>query len=499
MDQGRRSNGTFAKGVSGNPTGRPRRDEGQKRSDGYVNAFLGHGTSRDRRIVTTHATCNVTDLQALDLRRGNWLAARVCELIDSEAFRRGYELKLDDKEEAEAVMKAAEKLCVNRWTRDAGQMERTCGGAALFPVLEGALGDLSTPLELEDGPRIATITAIHLLEPRELIPVDWYTDVRDPKFRRPSVYRLSPLSGGGAQFVGTQLIHESRLAIYPGVRMTVQSMAGQRLGWGDNVLNRVAEVLADFGLSWGSAATILHNYSQRVVKYKGLMDMLRQEGGEALIQKRVAAMDMVANALRAVPLDAEDDLVNVTTTVSGLPDLLIQFAQLISAAADMPMTRLFGMSPAGMNATGEHDAEGWYERVGARQDDHTHHVEWLLRLIMLSADGPTGGKEPEVWSAEWRPLREPSEKEDAETRKLTSEADKNWYDIGAASSDDIAKSRFGGDTFSRETTVDWKAREAQKKIDAQQAAQLDAQAIAALGRKPAAHAAEPAPPEPKPR
>jgi len=460
-----------------------------------VNAFLGHGTSRDRRTVTTHRTCNVGDIAAIDLRRGNWLAARVCELIDADAYRRGFELKLDDKEQAEQVMAAVEALCIGKRAMAAGQMERTCGGAVLFPVLDGALGDLAEPLELEDGPRIATFRAIHLLEPRELVPVEWYADITSDKFRRPSHYRLWPLSGGGGTAgARTVIVHESRLAIWPGLRFTEETLPGQRLGWGDSVLNRVADVLADFGLSWGSAATILHNFSQRVFKLKDLTEMLRVEGGEALLQKRVAAMDMVANALRALPIDANDDMINVTTSVAGFADLLIQFAQLISAAADMPMTRLFGMSPAGLNATGEHDAEGWYERVGARQHEHTYNLEWLIRLLLLSADGPTGGKEPDVWSIEWRPLQKPSEKEDAETRKLAAEADKIYFEAGVLSSDDIAKSRFGGDTYSRETTVDWKAREAQKKIDEANAAAIagDTAAMTAMGRAPAKAPAEPA-------
>ena len=477
--------GTFPPGVSGNPAGRPRR---QQRADGYVNAFLGHGTTRDRRTVTTHRTCAVNDLTAIDLRRGNWLAARVCELPDADAFRRGFELKLDDKEQAEEVMGAAEALCIAKRVMAAGQMERTCGGAALFPVLEGALGPLDAPLELDAGsPRIARVAAIHLLEPRELVPVYWYTDLTSEKFRRPSHYQLWPLSGGAGASARTVIVHESRLAIWPGLRFTEQTLPGQRLGWGDSVMNRVAEVLADFGLSWGSAATILHNFSQRVFKLKDLTEMLRVEGGEALLQKRVAAMDMVANALRALPIDANDDMINVTTSVAGLADLLIQFAQLISAAADMPMTRLFGMSPAGLNATGEHDAEGWYERVGQRQQDHTYNLEWLIRLLLLSADGPTAGKEPDIWSIEWRPLQKPSEKDDAETRKLAAEADKIYFEAGVLSSDDIAKSRFGGDTYSRETNVDWAARKKQQALEAKQAAAVvaaDPAAMAAMGRGP---------------
>lgn len=495
MQSKRRTDGTFAPGTSGNPSGR--------RHDGYVNAFMGHGTTRDRRTYTRHQTAHVNDVQAIDLRRGNWLAARICELRDADAYRRAYELKLEDKDTAENVMAAIEGLGLNKKAMEAGQTEMTCGGAALFPVLDGALGKLEDPLELKEGEpsKIGKVLAIHLLEPRELTPVAWYTDINHPKFRRPERYRLTPLTSGMAGAVISQVeIHESRLAIYPGKRITEQPLPGQRLGWGDSALNAVHETLSDFGVSWGSAATILHNFTQRVFKYKGLMDTLREEGGEALIQKRVATTDMVANALRALILDGDDDFISVSTSVSGLAEMLIQFAQVISAAADIPMTRLFGMSPAGLNATGEYDAEGWYERVGIRQDDHTHTVEWLIRLLLLSADGPTNGQEPDVWSIEWRPLAEPSEKEDAETRKLTAETDKIYWEIGAPA-EDILRSRFDGDTYSRETTIDWNAYEKQKKIDDENAAALDKAALTAMGREPTKPNGEPKPngqPKPEP-
>lgn len=454
------------------------------RKDGFVNTFTGHGTDRDRRTATTHATGVVVDINAIDLRRGNWLAAKICEALDDDAFRRGYELKLDDKEQAEAVTNAAELLGVNKKVEFAGQMERTAGGCALFPVLDGALGDLSEPLVLDAGePRIGKVQAIHLLEPRELMPASWYTNLSDLKFGRPASYYFRPIIGGMAGVATPyQVIHESRLAIWPGLKFTRQPLPGQRLGWGDSALNRANEAIFDHGLSWGSAASILHDFAQGVIQLDQLVEMLREEGGEALVQKRLAVMDMTRSSLRSMVIDKNDTFTRTQTPVSGLADLLREGNQFIAAIADMPMTRLFGMSPAGLNATGESDMEGWYERVGIRQTDHTANLTWLLRLIMLSADGPTLGEEPDEWSIEWRPLSKPSEKETADTRLAVAQADKIYFDMGAASSDDIAKSRFGGDTYSMETTVDFAARDAQKKIDDERAAELDKASLAAMGR-----------------
>lgn len=469
----------------------------QARNDGFSNPYTGHGTSRDRRRYTRHYTSALSDQSALDLRRGNWIAGRACELLDEDAFGKGYELSLEDKKLTEDVTKFLKKLGVNEKLKWAGQMERTVGGAALFPVLDGALGDISEPLDLENGPRIVAIKAIHQLEPRELTPVEWYRDMMHPKFRQPSHYRLTPMFGGGGGATRMSVVHESRLEIYPGLRFTNEVLPGQRSGWGDSTLNRSSDELQDFGLSWGSAATIIHNFSQRVIKYKGLMKMLERKDGESIMEARIRLMDMAANALRALPLDADDDFVNIAMSVAGLSDLLVQEAQLVCAAIGIPMTRMFGMQPAGLNATGEFDDQGWDDLVVNRQGEHTPHAERLIRMALLAVDGPTGGKEPDVWSMNWHPLKNQSPKEDAETRKLTAETDEIYYGMGAPA-ESILRSRFEG-KYSRDTVIDWNNFDAQKKLDEQRVAAADAAALDALERGPDDGGEKPPAPGEKPK
>lgn len=476
----RTANGQFA---TGNP-GRKRKRE--LRADGLVNAFTAHGTRRDVRSYTKHRTKALRDTEAIDLRRGNWLARKICEWLPSDCFRKGYKLSLPgDKELAEKVMTVAESLQLNQRIVEAGQMERAAGGAALFPVIEGALGSLSSPLELDKSPRIVAVKAIHLLEPRELEPATWYQQLDHPKFRQPETYRVWPItSGTGASSPVT--VHESRLVIFGGRRVSVEQLPDQRWGWGDNELTPVYEALYDYGMSWGSAATILRNFSQRVIKFKQLAEILKEEGGEALVTRRAEMMDMIANTLRILPLDAEDDLVNVASSVGGLADLLIELAQVVSAAAGMTMTRLFGRSAGGLNATGEHDQQIDHDTIANEQaNKYTCRVEQLIRLIMLSTNGPTKGKEPPVWSIEWKPLKQQSEKEVAETRKLTAETDQINIDAGVYDARTAAESHYKGDTFSPDITINWAEWEKQNKIREEQAEAIAANPddVKALGRE----------------
>lgn len=484
---GRTANGRFGPGNPGNP--RRNRVKRELRTDGLVNAFTGQGTSRDRRSYTKHRTKPLSDTAALDLARGNWLAKRIVNWLPRECFRKGWTLSIPGKPElvkkVTTAIGGAGGLRLNWNMKRAGAMARAAGGSALFPVLTGALPKLSEPLDLEtDGNRILKVEAFHLLEPRELTPLKFYGDIEHPKFRQPELYEVWPLSGG-MTMARAVVVHESRLLVFRGERLTEEALPGQRWGWDDNVLTPVHEAIYDYGISWGSAATLLQNFSQRVIKFAQLAEILKEDTGEALIQKRIANMDMVANVLRALPLDKDDELVNVSTSVAGLADLLVELAQVVSAAADMTMTRLFGRAPAGMNATGEYDSDADHERIETEQTDvYTDPVESALRMVMLSQDGPTGGKEPPDWSVAWKPLKQQSAKEVAETRKIDAEADQIRIDSGVISRRDAAKSRYGSDTYGDSITVDWTEWEKQEKVDQERAADIAAslEDRAALGR-----------------
>jgi len=111
--------------------------------------------------------------------------------------------------------------------------------------------------------------------------------------------------------------------------------------------------------------------------------------------------------------DAEGEQVeNIAVNFAGVPESMDRVMMEVAAAAGMPVTLLWGRSPAGQNATGESDWQNWYEEVASYQDDVLlTPVKRLVELVMLSKQGPTGGKVPDSWKLEWNPLREMSDSE----------------------------------------------------------------------------------------
>ena len=451
-----------------------------------MNLATAMGTRRDKRTHGFYEADIVTDIEAIQLWRSDYLSRVVIEARPDDAFRRGVGIKMDDVALVKEIIDDLQALKMLEIFRHACHVENACGGCGILPILND-VGDFSEPL---NPASITKMTAIHTFEPRELIPATWYSDLSNPKYGKPETYRLQPLTNG---FVTTsalqQVIHETRMVILPGRRITRLIQPGQRLGWGDSVLSGVYQVIRDFGHTWGSIAAIIDNFAQGVLKLKDYAELMQDDQGEAIVQRRLQNMDMMTSSLRSLAMDKDDDFSRIVTSVAGLADLASENLFVVCAAAQMPASRLFGMAPKGLNATGEGDLTNWYDGVDSwRVNTITSPLEQLIEMYMLGKDSATGGEIPDEWCIEYPSLEEPTDKEEADRRFVVAQTDKIYaIDIGAVPPETIATSRWKSGFYSAEMTVDWDEWEKQqalqaKKDDMVQMAALKAQAAIAAGK-----------------
>lgn len=464
------------------------------RADGYFNPLSAIGTSADPAFWTMFCPDPVTDLEARELWEGNDLAAKIIELPPNDAFRKAFEIDTGDKVQGEKIMGALEDLNVCEQFKIAAQYERAYGGAALYPVINDGQ-DFSQPLR-ENG-RIPSITDLIVLEPRELMPVSWYRDLQNSprgRFRKPMRYRLNPIVPGGAINVG-QLIHESRLITFPGIVTSQDRARGARSGWGSSVLTRTKKALAGFGISWAGIETLMHRIEQGVYKLKGFSEMIAQDDGTA--EHALGRIDRLRSLVNMLVIDGDDDYQRLGVPLAGVAAILDNLMIRVSASADFPVTRMFGRSPAGQNATGESDSQNWDDVIQALQAHHYGpRVERLVRLYMLSNDSVTGGKEPAMWSVKWLPLRQLTEVEQATRNKLQAEADDIQIQNTVLSAAIVRVKRYGGDTYSMNTQLS--PKELNEMTVAEEAAHEAEIAAAEQAAKAAASAPDPNAPAPDP-
>lgn len=476
---GRAEGGRFAKGQSGNPHGARRQRPSTSRADGWTSLLSGLGTLRDKREHVAFVPSIIDPITAENLYRGDDLAARIIETLPKAGTRQGFDLHIVAEEDAGPGVAPTEidadgraratgsarrdfetlkKEVEHRWSElglvrelfRAWCYARAYGGAAILIGVDDGNTNLAEPLAVGN---VRSLDHLTTLEAREIQPIAWYGNPQARKFGKPAIYQLTPQTTGqnveGVSFTQTIRIHETRLIIFDGVRVSRRQMSMDS-GWGDSILSRVANVLRDFNLSWSAAGTLVVDFAQAVFKMKGLNDLLGEDSKD-IFKQRMLGMEMSRSVARATMIDADDDFTRVATPVAGLPDLLDRFTTRLAMAAELPLPLLAGESPGGLNTSG---ASGdqlrmFYDNAKAAVDEHIIPAMRYITQILFQ----TLGGEPAQWSVEARPLWQSSQTEILQQRKTQSEIDSAYLDRGVLDGVEVRKSRFGGKSFSFETTV----------------------------------------------
>lgn len=365
------------------------------------------------------------------------------------------------KDLQEGISKHLASLGTDAVLKEAMCYERAGGGGAVLIGANDYTIDLREPLDLK---RVRSLDWLTPLEARELSPLYWYNNPRAPKFGQPAIYQLTPYMIG-APIDGytpqTTQIHESRLLIFPGIRVSRRLLNSGTFGWGDCVFTRVKNALRNFNMSQQSAAVLLSDFSQAIYKIKGLADVLGNDPMAAL-KERMLAVELMRSICRAIIVDGDEDFERKSTTMTGFPETMDRIAQYLAAAADMPLTLIMGTSPAGMNATGASDIRFFYDRVSSVQTLRV--APAILRLTEIELAIRKQNPDDINHSVKFKPLYQPTEKEIADAHLSQANADAVYLTNQVVSPEEMALSRFGGDQYSYETRLDFEARAAQEAI-----------------------------------
>lgn len=451
--------------------------------DGWMNVLTGMGTGRDRSEATMMgAAAQLVPEQLAAIYDADDFAATIVDALPDDALRDGWtttrrasardgdELDGDDaKEQAAAIDRRCAELGVSKKLNEAAKWGRLYGGSAIFVVVRDGLRP-TDPLDID---RVSKLVALTVMERSELTPVSYYRDPLAPKYGEVQTWRFQSSTGGGSLE-----IHESRLLRFEGVT-TTRLRRRQENGWSLSVLTRVYEILRDAGVNWKSVSAILTDASVGVWSIKGLAANIAN-GRRKEVQDRMEVANMAKSVGRAVLLDADGERFEFRgAPLSGLDVLLDKTWLRVSAAARMPFTRLMGMSPAGLNATGASDIRLWYDAVKTyRTDDLQPALEVIVRLIAREL----GNASPGEWTITWPSLWQMSPTEQAAHRKTIADTDALYIDKGVVTKEEVTATRFGGGQYSDgPIVVDLEEREAGE-ADAE-AEQLEREAEAARAAK----------------
>lgn len=435
------------------------------RADGWYSMVTGIGTStHDKRMGADFCADVVPHSLAVEIMRGDDIGHRAVRIPVEDALRNGFDFTavadedddLDTKELQEEIEADWETLEVMSKVSEAMGYEGSFGGAAILLGVRDGQNDLSVPLNMRS---VRDLEFLNVFEPRECVPAYYYSNPRKPKYGKPSHYQLAPYSPGtekdGQTHNETIFVHESRLLVFPGIKVT-RDLLSHTDGWGDSKLTMMAGVLRDFNMAWAGTGIIINEYGMGTYKMAGLAELLGEQGGEKLVQDKLRSMQLSRSIVKATLIDAEDDYVQSVINVTGLSELLKSFmSRMSSAAGGIPITKLFGVAPAGLNSSGDSDIDQWDDRVKSiQQDKVVPHIKRITEILLHVKKSKT-----KSWSVTPRPLRQQTDQEKADTRNKQSDTDVKYIQAGVVTPLEIAESRFGGDVYSLETVIDFDGRE----------------------------------------
>jgi len=435
------------------------RDRSRARMDAWVNEVTGFGTTRDKTTYGRYAgPTRLSDSELTALYSGNDLAARMVDHVPDEMFREGVIVETGDAELNAWVAERLDNLNAcdrfsdgERWGRLYG------GGAVLIGADDGR--PASTPLIPE---RARGVRYLYDFDRRSLWPASYYTTPGHPKLGQPETYLIT---SHHVMSSTSTVVHESRLILFGGAKTdhwTKQEFGG----WDLSILQRPNDVIRMFETGWKAVEIMMTDANQAVFKMTGLADLISAPNGQQAMEKRFAYVDKRRSVVRALVVDADsnESFERQSASFDSIPNLLDKFCLRLAASVPMPVTILMGQSPAGMNATGDSDFRGHYDRLKSRQTLHVApRIRHLVKLILQSKDSPTRGKVPETITVTFPPLWTPTPMEEATRRKTIAEADALYIQNQVFTPDEVALTRGRPDGLDAQVLLSDEAIKAREK------------------------------------
>ncbi|NLR96628.1 DUF1073 domain-containing protein [Rhizobium sp. P38BS-XIX] len=391
--------------------------------DGLVSLASRMGTERDKAASVFYTQPILTDEQIIAAYRGSWLPRKIVDIpaLDSCRKWRNWQAASDQI----GLIDAEERrLNLRGKVLEASTKARLFGGAALFIGSEDA--DPALPLEME---RVGKGGLRHLtmLTRRQLSAGDIDSDPTSEWYGKPKFYTLTGANGSQVT------IHPSRLVIFKGAMTPVEEFGG--LGnhaWGESVLAATFDAIKNADSTAANIASLVFEAKIDIIKVPQFSANIGNQAYEDAVLRRYALANTIKGVNGTLILDAEEEYDSKSAPLSGLTDILMAFLQIVAGAADIPVTRLLGQSPAGLNATGTADMKNYHDRIQAIQElDYTPAMSRLDECLIRSA---TGSRDPAIYST-WAPLEQMSEKERADIFKTKAEAARALF--GSASGEEI--------------------------------------------------------------
>lgn len=411
--------------------------------DSLRNVLTGLGvTGRDWRQHTELVAAPLLTQDQIDaLYQDDFLAARIVDAVAEHATRRWVRITVEGdgtkEDTGRQILDALEDLDAPAKFTRLMQLDRKDGGAVMLLGANDGLA-LDNPLDLT---RVSALKALHVTERAPWTPGPIETDPTKEWFGEPTYFDLAPVSGtssesaalsaGKPTTAGRHRVHRTRMIILRGVRVSERALVANK-GWGQSSMQRARGSIVRYGETWGHVGGAMKHLSQTVLGIKGFNKVIAADV-DATLQNRLAVLNIFRSLFNMIALDADNEtLTEVEAKLAGVDPIMLRVMDDVAAAAEMPLSLLFGHSPAGFSQDDKPGMRNFYDSVHLKQRRILGGpINRVIEVLLGSKDGPTKGAKPDRWQVEWLPLVEETAEEISVRRKRDAETDAALVGVGA--------------------------------------------------------------------
>lgn len=373
-----------------------------------VNLVSKMGTNQDKASHDRFAFFVPKSVYELDnIYQSDWVANKIVNRPTQDMFRKGYYFTGVAGSSLTRLNAELKRLKADTHLAQAVSWARLYGKAYVL-LASHDNDDLTKPLNTAKG-----LSYIKALSVKQLSPTSDYLPASQAGgfFDKPRFYQIQNMEN----VLG--LVHHSRVLV---------------IEWQDgvSVLQKVYDELLRFARVNNNASSLVHESKIDVIRTPDLATQIEMNSDNVF--KRFSLVSLMKSNNGMLVLDKEEEYDSKAYSFGGLPELMREFAIQTAGACDIPYTILFGQSPAGMNATGEHDTSNYYDTVASYQSLYLKPLFDDLLDIVCGYLGLTA-------DLHFNPLWQIDEKTLSEVEKNHAERHKIYLELGIITESQIAK------------------------------------------------------------
>ena len=407
------------------PRGAQPNTEAVSVQDAFSNPLfrLGYG-SQSPLEATEYPLTRMTDNYALlnSLYRDNWVVQNVVGIIPDDMTKKWFApAGAVGPEHLKELDRVQRVTALRERVNEGLRWGRLYGGAAGLIMIRGQEGMLGQPLELESI-YPGTFQGLYILDRWQgVVPgMELVFEGGEPV---PAYYSITDARGNTVAKV-----HHSRLVRFTGRDLPFLERVAE-LYWGESEVEALYNDVVKHDNVAANMAALTFRANVDTMEVQNLDQLFSVTSGEQ--QRRfwnvMQAQSVMKSNFGMQLVNRGDQIKNTQYTFTGLQEVYDSMCLDLSGASRIPVTKLFGRSPAGMNATGESDLRNYYDYVDTLREAKLRPIlEKLLPVLAMSAWGAV----PDGLDITFPPLWTPTAAEVAEIALKKAQAIQDTFQAG---------------------------------------------------------------------